>query len=343
MVTIKDVAQRAGVSTAVVSAVLGGRSRTVRMSEATRERVTQAIAEIGYSANHAAKSLSLSRTGVIAAVVPKIANPVFEYVIRGMHHAAESHGEVLMLADSMWIEPGTHLMGRMAGSGMVDGFLVRTAEWGSERTEEFTKRRLPFVVLNTPRSPEDGYPPDDMTRVWIDDHAGFHLLGSHLTGLGHRRIGYVGGPNSLSGHRMAGLIDAMAEAGHTVDPGLMHGVGYDLDRIAQVAREVLTRPDRPTALVVDNVIAAPAVLAVAAELGLSVPEQLSIVAFQDLPAADWMRPAPTTVRMPLFETGIRAYEVLHALIAGEKASSEIVNDPVPELVDRGSTAPPPSH
>ncbi|HIT77105.1 MAG TPA: LacI family DNA-binding transcriptional regulator [Candidatus Avipropionibacterium avicola] len=335
MVTIKQVAERAGVSTAVVSAALGGASRTVRMSEATRRRVEQAIAETGYRANHAAKSLSLSRTGVIAAVVPKIANPVFEYVIRGMHAAAEERGEVLLLADSMWIEPGTHLMARMAGTGMVDGFLVRTTEWGSERIEELTRRQLPYVVLQQPG-------PDDAVSVWIDDRAGIATATRHLLELGHRDIALVGGPPPVDGPglRTMGFRDALTAAGLPFDPGRVHPIGYDPAAIAARVHELMTGSQRPTALVVDNIISAPGATAALADLGLRVPEDVSVVVYHDLPTADQMRPAPTTVRMPLEQAGRRGYQVLQELIAGQDAVGEVIGDPAPELVDRGSTAPP---
>lgn len=338
MVTIKDVAERAGVSTAVVSAALGGNSRTVRMSEATRQRVELAIAETGYRANHAAKSLSLSRTGVIAAVVPKIANPVFEYVIRGMHAAAEEQGEVLLLADSLWIEPGSHLMARMAGTGMVDGFLVRTTEWGSERSEELTKRNLPFVILQTPAPPAPNAP----ISVWVDDSAGIAAAARHLLELGHRDIAMVGGPRSARGlgTRAGGLRDALAEADLAFDPTRFHPIGFDLGAVEAAVRQVMLGDRRPTALIIDNVSAAQGALAALVDLGIRVPQDVSVVAYHDLPTADHLRPAPTTVRMPLEQAGRLGYQTLQRLIAGQPAQSVVVRTPAPLLVDRGSTAPP---
>jgi len=331
MVTIKDVAKRAGVSPALVSAALGGASRTVRMSEATRLRVEQAVAETGYRANHAARSLSSSRTGVIAAVVPKIANPVFELAIRGMQAAAEEHGEVLMLADSMWIEPGTHLMSRMAGTGMVDGFLVRSTTWGSERSDELTRRGLPFVIMQTPG-------PDQPTSVWVDDQAGMYRAASHLTALGHRDIALVGGYAGIE-QRAGGFRSALAEVGVRPHEDRIQLLGFDPEVIGAAVREIMTAPRPPTALVIDNVIAAPGATAALIDLGIRVPQDLSLVVYHDLPTADQLRPAPTTVRMPLAEAGRRGYLTLRKLINGQSASSAIVRRPGPKLIDRGSTAP----
>ncbi|MFW6599102.1 LacI family DNA-binding transcriptional regulator [Propionibacteriaceae bacterium Y2011] len=329
--TIKDVAARAGVSPALVSAALGGSSRTVRMSEATRLRVEQAALETGYRANHAAKALRSARTGVIAAVVPKIANPVFELAIRGIQAAAEEHGDVLLLADSTWIEPGSHLMARMAGSGMVDGFLVRATEWGSERSDELSRRGLPFVILQTPVA-------DAPTSVWTDDAAGVRLATSHLIGLGHRDIALVGGVNSPTAARATGYRQAMDAAGLRVRPGRMQLLGFDPTVIDAAVRDVMSEPRPPTAMVIDNVTAAPGALAALLDLGVRVPQDLSLVVFQDLPAADHFRPAPTTVRMPLAEAGRRGYLTLRKMINGRSGASSLVRRPAPKLIDRGSTA-----
>ncbi|GAB3750885.1 LacI family DNA-binding transcriptional regulator [Microlunatus parietis] len=337
-VTLKDVAKRAGVSTAVVSAAISGNATTIRMSEATRLRVERAVAETGYRVNHAAKSLRMSRSGIIAAVVPKIANPVFEYAIRGIQAAAEEAGDVLMLTDALWIKHGSHLMQRMVGTRMVDGFLVRSPQLGSETIEELTSRTIPYVILQTPA--ED----DQRTSVWVDDHAGIALATEHLLRLGHRRIALIGGPDQASygGPRVAGYLDTLRSAGLRPDPRLVHRSGFDPHVVAQSAMAVLTGPEPPTAMIIDNVIAAPGALAAIVDLGLRVPEDLSVVAYQDLPIAGVLRPAPTTIRMPVYEAGVRGYRALRQLIDGKRARSALVKSPRPKLIDRGSTAPPAS-
>lgn len=336
-VTLKDVAKKAGVSTAVVSAAMSGSATTIRMSEATRLRVERAIAETGYRVNHAAKSLSMSRSGIVAAVVPKIANPVFELAIRGIQAAAEEAGDVLMLADALWIEPGTHLMQRMVGTRMVDGFLVRSPQLGSETIEELTSRTIPYVILQTPGDDEQ------RTSIWIDDHAGIAAATEHLLQLGHRRIALVGGPDrDFGGPRVAGYLDTLRAAGLRPDPRLIHRSGFDPHVVAQSAMAVLTGSEPPTAMIVDNVIAAAGALATIVDLGLRVPEDLSVVVYQDLPSADVLRPAPTTVRMPVYEAGVRGYRALRQLIDGKRPRSALVKSPRPKLIDRGSTAPPAS-
>lgn len=329
-VTIKDVAKRAGVSTAVVSATITGRAKTVRMSEATRLRVEQAIVETGYRVNHAAKSLRVSRSGVIAAVVPKIANPIFEYAIRGMQAAAEEAGDVLLLADALWIEPGSHLMRRMAGTGMVDGFLLRSAHLRSETIDELTGRSIPYVFLQTPFD-------DQRTSVWVDEAAGVGTAARHLLRLGHRRIALVGGPDA--GPRVEGYLTALGEFGVEPDPRLIDRVGFDPLAVGRSTTAILSAADRPTAMIIDNMVAAPGALAAIVDLGLRVPEDLSIVVYQDLPSADVMRPAPTTVRMPIYQAGARGYQMLSQVIDGKRVRSGLIKSPRPKLIDRRSTAP----
>lgn len=332
-VTIKDVAKLAGVSTAVVSAAMSGRAHNIRMSDATRLRVERAIADTGYRANHAATALRRSRSGVIAAVVPKIANPVFELAIRGMHDAAEKSGDVLLLADAEWIEPGSHLMSRIAGTGMVDGVLLRSTRWGTETSDELTMRSIPFVVLQNPAD-------DHRTSVWVDDEAGIFAATTHLLSLGHRRIAMAGGPElSFGGTRIDGFVNAMAAFDVEYDRSLVRPIGYDAVALGLEVRRLLTRDDPPTALIIDNILVATGALAAIVDLGVRVPDDLSVVVYQDLPMADHLRPAPTTVRMPIYQAGVRGYRTLRSMIDGKRGRSAVVASPKPKLIDRGSARP----
>lgn len=326
---------RAGVSPAVVSAAMSGREHNIRMSEATRLRVERAIVETGYRANHAATALRRSRSGIIAAVVPKIANPVFELAIRGMHDAADEVGDVLLLADALWIEPGSGLMSRMAGTGMVDGFLVRSTEWGTETAAELTQRDIPFVMLQTPR------PDANETRIWLDDEAGISLATRHLLDLGHRKIALVGGPGypPEPGPRVTGYLTALADYEVPIDHDLIRRTGFDPSVLGRTVYDVLSSPKRPTAMVIDNLTIASGAFAAIHDLGLRAPDDLSVVVYQDLPSADSMRPAPTTVQMPVYQAGLRGYRTLRRLIDGKRPRSGVVSTPKPKLIDRGSARP----
>lgn len=332
MVTLRDVAERAGVSPAVVSAAISGGSSNVRMSEATRQRVHEAIRETGYRVNHAARSLRTKRTGVVSAVVPKLSNPVFEHVIRGIQDEVARDDGVLLLADADWLTPGSHLLSRLAGRGMTDGFLVRRAQLGDDTIDALTQMQVPCVVLAGP----DGKHPS----IWVDDRAGIRCAVSHLLELGHRRIALVGGlalPPSHVDTRHLGFIDAFDAAGIPAPTDLHRPVGYGHAEVRAAVSELIQHPDPPTAIVSDNVNAAPAVYFALAEAGVRVPDEMSVVAYHDVAAADSEWPPLTTVRMPLYDVGVQAAGMLRSLIAGQEEAGRIIEGGA-ELVLRRSTA-----
>jgi len=332
VVTLRDVARRAGVSASVVSAVTSG-SKTVRMSAPTRERVEAAIAELGYRTNHAAKSLKMARTGIVSVIVPKLSNPVFAQTIAGIEDAAEESGDVVLVSDSDRIGPGTNLMHRLAGTGMADGFLVRSSRVGDATVDELKARGIPYVVLNGP-------PVDEHTCVWVDDRAGIDLATSALLDRGHRRIALVGGPVAMNAEdaRAEGFRDAFTSRGLTPPRGGLHRIGYELTDVAREITDLLSTTNRPTAVVVDNITVAAAALAAAADAGLRVPQDLSIVGYHDVATAAFLRPAVTTVRMPVREAGERGFRALRDLIDGRRARSVIVRSPRPKLVLRDTVA-----
>lgn len=331
MVTLQTVAERAGVSAAVVSAAVSG-SKSVRMSPSTRKRVEEAIRELGYVTNHAAKALKTSRTGLVATITPNLSNPVFDEALRGVQDAADGNQGAILLSDSDRVSPGSNLLSRLVGTGMVDGFLLRFPTAEEENISIFQQRNVPFVVLN---GPADGV----NVCVWVDDYRGIFVGTSHLLKLGHRRIAMLGGPLApfTEDARGAGFSHAFSALDLTPPPDAIVR-GYDPAAIRSKVWQLMQSPEPPTAVIIDDVVAAPGLIAAVAELGLRLPDDLSVVAYHDVPQADFYRPALTTIKMPLYEAGVRAYEVLQRMIAGEKVKSHIVRRPAPKIIDRGSTA-----
>lgn len=331
MVNLRDVAAAAGVSPAVASAAISGGSSNIRMSPTTRKRVLDAAQKSGYRVNHAARSLRTARTGVINAVVPKIANPVFEHVVRGAHDQVTSTDGILMLTDADWLTPDSHLLSRLAARGMTDGFLVRRAQLGDDTIDALQSMQVPCVVLSGP----DGVHPS----IWVDDRAGIRLATTHLLELGHRRIALVGGlalPARAQDSRQRGLSEAFESAGATPSSDLHRPVGYALDDVREATRAMLALADRPTAIITDNVTSAVAAYSAIAEAGLRIPDDVSVVGYHDVASAAQLWPALTTVRMPLHEVGVQAARMLQGLIEGEPGESVLVRGA--ELVVRDSTA-----
>lgn len=330
---MRDVAKHAGVSVSAVSAVING-SRYVRMTPQTRERVLDAIKATKYVPNHAARTLRLARSGVIAVIIPKISNPVFEEMLRGVQDAADELNNVVLLGDSDRVRPGSNLLDRLTTHGRVDGFLLFPSTTIDVKTiAELTERNVPVVVL----AYSDAY---SAATVGVDDARGFELATRHLIELGHTRIGFLGGlPDTHVSRREEGYRRALREAGIRRRPEWTQQEGFTAQGAADALTSILELTKRPTALVVNNVTTAIGVLASAHDRGIDIPGDLSIVAYHDIPLAATIRPALTCVRMPMYEVGNRGIRMLARLLDGNTLEHHIIEEPAPELIVRSSTAP----
>lgn len=331
---MEDVARRAGVSKSVVSAVLNG-SRHVRTSTEVRERVLRTVAEMNYVPNHAARSLRLAKSGLVAAVISRLGNPVYADMLRGLQDAAESLGYVVILTEADRVRPGTDLLRRLIDEGRADGFLVRSPG-ALEPFSSMPRKKLPVVQLDTGRANGQG-------SVRLDNAAGAMVAANHLIELGHERIAFVGGQRDYSGNkdRRRGFRAALSEAGLAFRQRWVRQHGFAPADGYRAAREVLADKVRPTAMFVSNSTTATGVLAAASDAGVRVPDELSIIGFHDIAEADYARPALTTVRMPFYELGLAGQNRLVNMIGGAKAEDVLVTEPEPSVIPRGSTAPPP--
>lgn len=334
MTTMQDVARRAGVSKSVVSAVLNG-SRHVRTSTAVRERVLRTVAEMNYVPNHAARSLRLARSGLVAAIISGMGNPVYGDMLRGIQDAAESLGYVLLLAEAQRVRPGTDLLRRLIDEGRADGFLVRSIG-DLEPFSSLPRKKLPVVQL-------DAGPTTGQGAVRLDNEAGAVAATNHLIELGHERIGFVGGQRGYrpDTDRRRGFRAALKAAGGTYRPRWVRQDGFSPADGYRATRELLTGKNLPTAMLVSNSTTATGALAAAADAGVAVPEELSIIGFHDIAMADYVRPALTTLRMPFYELGAAGQNLLVNMIGGGKAEDILMAEPTPQVILRESTAPPP--
>lgn len=329
MATQSEIAARAGVSVAVVSAVVNRTSHT-RMSAETRRRVEQAISELGYSPNLSARSLRLRRSGMLGVVLHKLDNPVLAPMVRGIYDAATDCGSAVLLGDSnMMMRSGSQFLMRLLSEGTVDGVFVRGESMlDNDVLTLLRKRPTPLIMVESRES-------DDYPWVGIDDHAAARKATQFLLNLGHRRIVFVGGSRWYSARRRyAGYADTMRAAGATAYDHLMTGYGEQAG--SEALRQAMGLQVRPTALVVNTVVSCLGVVSAAHDLGLSVPADLSIVGIHDVPMAEYLRPALTTVRMPMYELGRRAVEAMQAMLDGETPTLGSLREPEPELVIRGS-------
>jgi LacI family transcriptional regulator len=331
-VTLNDVAVLAGVDRSVVSRVIND-DPNLSIRPQTRQRVLDTIEKLGYRPNAAARSLRTARAYMFGLFIPDFANPVYAEIIKGAEMAAGHLGYALMTASSAGVALGRAHYIDLVAQGRVDGLLFAGDESGHD-LEQFRALRLPWVLVNRRLEGSRRY-------VILDDERGGRLAAGHLIGLGHRRIAHIAGPETAdtARRRRAGYASAMASAGLPVDPRLIVHADYTPAGGAAAMSALLAQAEPPTAVLVANVASAVGALHTAYTLGLSVPEDISVIAIHDMPLAGHLVPALTTVRMPLSELGRRAIELL-AVTSPDDDITETVTEPV-EVIVRQSTAPPP--
>lgn len=327
-VTMSDVARLAGVSTATVSRVVNGR---YGVSASTIAQVRAAIKQLGYESSLVAASLRRSRTNVLGLVTHSFQSYTAE-VLKGVMDALSQSGfDLIIYANSDLY--GTYSEGweqrhltRLSGT-LTDGCIVVTP-WGEVRSS------TPVVVIDPVR---DSTAPS----VTADNLAGATQVVEHLLGLGHRRIGFIAGRSSLAAawSREEGYRRALTEAGIPVDPTLIGRGDFNPESAIPLARALLDRPDRPTAIFAASDGMALKVLEVARELGLAVPGDLSVAGFDNIPESALAEPALTTVDQSMYQLGYEAANMLKSLVTGEWDGPGQITLPT-SLVIRGSTAAP---
>lgn len=327
-VRMEDVARQAGVSVATVSKVVNAR---YGVSSATSARVHDVIARLGYETSLGARSLRSSRTGILGVLVAEF-EPFSAELLKGVSSAmAQTDYELMAFAGATHGEAvgwERRSLLRLGGT-LLDGAIIVTPtvlEPGSA---------VPVVAID----PHTGS--SDVPTVHSDNVNGARSAVEHLIALGHRRIGMIRGREDLESARQRedGFRQAMTEAGLPVDDTLL-ATGSYRSRSAEVpARLLLERRDRPTAVFAANDLMAIRTIEVARALGLRVPEDLSVIGFDNVPESALVEPGLTTVAQPLHEIGRTALDMLLTLLSGEKLDRTQVQLAT-RLVERGSTAPP---
>ncbi|MFD0402621.1 substrate-binding domain-containing protein [Kitasatospora sp. NPDC127121] len=324
--TGRDVARLAGVSQATVSLVFSGAEAGRRVSDATRERVREAARSLGYRPQAAGRQLRLGRSGMILLAVPNILGPFFGRVLEGVHEEAGRHG-LAVVVSSGW---GSATLAEAATTSRFDGLLICSPD----------DSQLGELPADTPVVFLDADPGTDRARptVELDVAGGMRAAVEHLAGLGHRRIGRLRSTHSAYTFRVrqAAFEQVAAELDlEVVELGVSLNEGQPAAR--SVAHRLLERPDRPRAVICDDDVVASGVYQAAAELGLRVPADLSVVGMDNVAVAALLAPPLTTVDLPGEELGRVGAAALAGLLRGERAAP--VLPLATSLVLRSSTAP----
>mgnify|MGYP001086816112 CR=1 FL=1 len=331
--SIKGIAQAAGVSHSTVSRAL---SDSPLVKAETKARVRRLAQEMGYSPDAIARSLVLKQTRTVGVVVTTITDPFVAEVMQGVEDTAQRNGYSVMLASSA-SDPQRELAAvEMLRAKRVDSVIVTSSRVGALYLEHLERIGVPLVLINSHSEQSGRY----TFSVSVNNRHGGHLATAHLIQLGHRRIAYVSG---LAGHsddaeRVAGYHQALDEAGLPFDPGLVIPGNGRLEGGEQAFQVLAGLSEPPTAVFCYNDMTAIGVIAAARQAGLSVPGDMSVVGFDDIPVAARFSPALTTVAQPQRGMGQQAMNMALALIAAGEATAPFSNIVIQgELIVRESS------
>ena len=347
---MKDIAREAGVSASAVSFALNNRAG---VSPGTRARVVRVAERLGWRPHSAARALSGESAGVLGMVLARSAGSLgvesfFLQLMSGIQRALapRDHALLFQMADSL--EAECELYRRWWAEGRDDGVVVVDPRTEDPRPALLTSLGLPAVVVGGMEAPDGGgegtgagrgADAPQLSNVWADDAGAMATIVRHLYDLGHRRIAHIAGVAGFA-HTERRIASLRAEAARI---GLADARSVTTDYTdaqgAEAARRLLALPSPPTALICDNEVMAVAAVSVAAERGLAVPRELSIVSWEDSVLCRTLHPQLTSLSRDTEEFGRHAAEQLLDVLTGGPLRQ--VRDPLPTLTPRESTAPPP--
>jgi DNA-binding LacI/PurR family transcriptional regulator len=330
-VTIRDVAKKASVGVGTVSRVLNNHTA---VSAETREKVLAAIQELHYTPNPLARRLSLGRTLTIGVVLPFLTLPSYVERLRGVQQALEDSQYDLTLFSVEKPEKVDRYITDLSRKSRVDGVIFISLPLSDSQISQFSHAEIPIVLV-------DAYHPD-ISRVCVDDETGGYLATSHLIAIGHLKIAflsdYLDNPFKFTAmrERYNGYRKALKESSIAFRPGYHQEGTLGARDSFEKAMALLTLPDRPTAIFAASDTHAIGVIKAAHELGVKVPEDLSVVGYDDIRDAEYLH--ITTIHQPLFDSGVESANILLAgLVEPSEAPIEL-NLPI-KLVIRGTTTP----
>lgn len=334
MATVRDVAQRAGVAPSTVSRYLNGQ---LRLTPLIAERIGEAIATLQYVPHAVARNLATGESRTIGLIVPGVTNPFFAFVAEEVEALASAHGYSLLLCNTKGLaEREGAYVDLLSRGGIADGFIYVGMHPRNARLGAAIQRGCPIIVVD---ERIDGVPP--VSTVFVDNYGGAFAATQHLLELGHRRIALSGGREDLmtTRERHAGYRAALEVAGLDVDPALAIFASYSEEAGHDAFVRFRALPDPPTAIFATADAIALGLYAAAAEHGLRIPDDLSVVGFDDIPVAQRLGPPLTTVRQPLHLIGQAACDLLLRRLQERDDTPHYMVLPVDFIVRHSASAP----
>jgi DNA-binding LacI/PurR family transcriptional regulator len=308
---IKEVARRARVSTATVSRTI---NRIGNVQPRTAERVWKVIESLGYYPNIHARTLVSGKSNLLGLVISDISNPFFPELVKSFEDMALQNNFEVIITDTNYQPARMVSCIRRMLERKVDGVAVMTSEMDQDVViDEFARRHIPIVFLDV------GKVKDRISNISVNYGQGVEEAVSHLVTLGHSRIGFISGPISLRSARTRrdAFLKCLSEFELARDPHLVEEGNHKIDGGERAMRNLLAMPQPPTAVLTSNDLTAIGALRALHIAGLRIPEDMSVVGFDDIDISHTTHPPLTTVRLSRAELGRTAFEALHRAITGE--------------------------
>lgn len=334
-VKLSDVARAAGVSTATVSRCLNTPDLVV---DSTRERVLAVVREMGYAPNFGARALAARRTGTIGAIIPTMENAIFARGLQAFQEELGRHGLSLLVASSSYRPDLEEEQVRTLLARGADALLLIGFERAAPVYDFLERRGVPYVIAwayqeNAPR-----------LSVGFDNRKAMRALTETVLAQGHRNIAVISAPqaaNDRARERVRGVFDAVAAAGINPHEIRVIETPYDVENGAEAMRTLMRGDDAPTAVMCGNDVLAVGAIAMARELGLEVPRDVSVTGFDDIEIARIVWPGVTTVHVPHREMGRKAADLVASLLSTKTAPEPASEELETRIVERGSLGPAP--
>ncbi|OUM94166.1 MAG: catabolite control protein A [Thermobacillus sp. ZCTH02-B1] len=332
--TIRDVAKLAGVSISTVSRVMNAPETVVPEK---RKRVLEAIEQLQYQPNAFARGLIYKKSEIFGVMIPDIENPYYAGLLRGIQDAAVQLNHSVIICNTDRDRDRMIAYARNLFEKQADGIIYASDVLFSEFHDEMKRSRLPFVLVSTEARDYD------VPSVDIDNEQAAYEAVRHLIGLGHREIGMISFPvgDTISGApRLAGYLRAVREAGLGHCEANVEFAAYRFEDAYKAAERLFAKEPRLTAVFAASDEFAMGTIMYARDRGRTVPDDLSVVGFDDIRMAHMFIPRLTTIEQPVYQMGVRAVQKLHELVTNGRVSE--LRERLPHrLIVRESTARPP--
>jgi DNA-binding LacI/PurR family transcriptional regulator len=327
-VTIHSVAEEAGVSTTTVSKVI---NHTGSISEQTKKKVLAAMKKLNYSPDVAAASLRGKRTKAFGLLVPDISNPFYAEIARSIEDRSHKFGYNVMMCNTDNDAEKEKSYLSLLTSQRIDGLVVASAFRSPDLLEEMLDKGFSMVLIASE------IPKLSVNTVTVDDYKGGYLATSHLLSLGHKKIAIIIEKVRSNVARLAAFKEAMLETGLSIPEGYILKTEASIQKGYENGKKILSMKERPTAIFACNDLLAAGVLQAAKEVGLNIPQDLSVVGFDNTVLSTTTSPMLTTISQPIKLMGTKAVDLLIEEMREEKTNKERLLLS-PELIIRQSTA-----